>query len=385
MLIGFDHDDYLQQRCIINAVAGSQYRKVFNIARMGWRLPRLQQWTEGRFVGPISPDVDILHLFNCIPMKTKKPWVCTFETVVPRYDATRTAHWGASPDYGNISSSPRCLAARRAITSPSCLGLLPLSECNRRMELSFLASMPAPDPSIERKMIVLPPPQPIIATGATHRPATGRNVKFLFVGRAFHRKGGMEVIRTLARLRRDHRYPIELTVVSDLLLDPYATRETVADIAAARDLLKANAEWITWPGRLGNRAILGLMVEAHVGLLPTHADTYGLSVLECQASACPVITTDVRAMPEINTPETGWLIQVPKNRLGEAIYTTADERRTLSEAIETGLENAVHEIFANLAELPRKAAAALEHIRQHHDPNTYGARLKEIYEGALVG
>lgn len=394
MLIGFDHDDYIQRRCIIGAVADARYRPVFNAARgmsdatrwlaaKGLALPSLQGWAEGRFIGPVSPRMGMLHLFNAIPVMNHKPWVCTFETVVPRYTATRTVHWGAAPDYAGVSPSARCLAAQRAIASPACFGLLALSECNRQMELSFLRSMPAPDPRIERKLIVLPPPQPLFAT-ATPRIEIGKSVKFLFVGGAFHRKGGMETVRTLARLRREHRYPIELTVISNLLRDPYATQETASDIAAARDLLKANAEWITWPGRLGNRDVLGLMAEAHVGLLPTHADTYGFSVLEMQASACPVITTDIRALPEINTPETGWLIRVPKNRLSEALYTTFDERRRLSAAIETGLERAVHEIFANLAELPRKADAAHDRIRQFHDPGAYGMRLKEIYEGALV-
>ncbi len=61
-----------------------------------------------------------------------------------------------------------------------------------------------------------------------------------------------------------------------------------------------------------NQQVLELLKTCDVGLLPTYADTYGFSALEAQSAACPVISTDVRALPEINNTEVGWLINVPK-------------------------------------------------------------------------
>ena len=51
---------------------------------------------------------------------------------------------------------------------------------------------------------------------------------------------------------------------------------------------------------LFNSEVMNILKNTHVGLLPTYADTYGYSVLEAQSFGCPVITTNIRAMPEIN-------------------------------------------------------------------------------------
>ncbi len=50
------------------------------------------------------------------------------------------------------------------------------------------------------------------------------------------------------------------------------------------------------------------MRTADIGMLPSYADTYGFSVLEAQAGNA-VITTDIRALPEVNNPAVGWLIK----------------------------------------------------------------------------
>jgi glycosyltransferase involved in cell wall biosynthesis len=88
-------------------------------------------------------------------------------------------------------------------------------------------------------------------------------------------------------------------------------------------------------------------------------DFGGSSLLEFQACGCPVISTDVRALPEINDNETGWRISVPKNKLGEAIYTTHEDRLKVSAAIKAGLADALHEIFRNSRVIiPRSSATA---------------------------
>ena len=64
-------------------------------------------------------------------------------------------------------------------------------------------------------------------------------------------------------------------------------------------------KWISYVPKLTNNETLELMKKSHIGLLPTYADTYGYSVLEFQAAGCPVITTNVRALPEINNNNLG--------------------------------------------------------------------------------
>jgi glycosyltransferase involved in cell wall biosynthesis len=125
------------------------------------------------------------------------------------------------------------------------------------------------------------------------------------------------------------------------------------------------------------------MKTCDVGLLPTYADTYGLSVLEAQACGLPVITTDVRALPEINNADVGWLIRVPKNELGEALYSTLEERERLSLQIQSGLEAIVRNIVADPSVIYIKALKSLERIREMHDPTVYAQKLREIYQEAL--
>ena len=135
---------------------------------------------------------------------------------------------------------------------------------------------------------------------------------------------------------------------------------------------------------LTNSEVLEILKTADVGLLPTWADTYGLSVLEAQASGCPVITTDVRALPEINNNRVGWLIRVPKDELGEAIYTTTEDRQKLSQQIQAGLENTIRSIIADPSVIAIKGQAALERIRVEHSPEDYAERLRQIYRAALA-
>jgi len=130
--------------------------------------------------------------------------------------------------------------------------------------------------------------------------------------------------------------------------------------------------------------VLELLKTCDVGLLPTYADTYGFSALEAQSAACPVISTDVRALPEINNTEVGWLINVPKNELGEAYYQTPEDRQVLSERIQSGLEHIIRGIVQEPTTIAKKGQAALEKIKAQHDPVRYGEVLREIYEKAVA-
>lgn len=76
------------------------------------------------------------------------------------------------------------------------------------------------------------------------------------------------------------------------------------------------------------------MKNSHVGLLQTWSDTYGYSVLEFQACACSVITTDLRALPEINNNEVGWLIELPKNIFKELVLEDEEHKNKICKIIQ---------------------------------------------------
>lgn len=121
------------------------------------------------------------------------------------------------------------------------------------------------------------------------------------------------------------------------------------------------------------------MRKAHVGLLPTYADSYGYSALEFMASGCPIITTNTGALGEINAPERGWLIDVPLDHLGRARYYTPEGRTQISQAIREGVSKILEEIYAHPEQISRKGQAALNYIRQHHDPARHAETLRAIY------
>jgi len=328
--------------------------------------------------------VDILHFFNGISFG-RTPWISTFETVLPRYQKTLTCHHGRMPDFAPLKDDVKVRRAIEAMSGDACRNIIAISNCNRQMQLELLGLFPDFREAIERKIVVLHPPQLTFFDeyDAKRIPDDGP-IKFIFVGGSFFRKGGMEMLRAFEALRAEG-LDVMLTIVSALLIDDYATKETAADVERAKSVIAANSDWISYYPATRNDEVLALMKASHVGLLPTHADTYGYSVLEMQGCGCPVMTTDVRALPEINNDECGWIVKVPKNRLGEAIYTTVADRQELSRVTEAGIVDIVRGIVRDRAVIRQKAEAALRRIRLAHAPDRHAERLRGLYFQSLRG
>jgi len=394
LTVGYVYDGYPTRRNIIGVARECRYVPVADkykyLQKAGHLLNKLlgtqlidqhdwrHQFSHPRWLNKAQ----VLHLFNQVSYGST-PWVVTFETAVPRFRSVLNSHRGPAPFFAEVAHNARVANAIGALAAPACKQLIALSTCALNIEQALTQHFPRAHDVIANKTVVLHPPQAkLIDSVAQKESLHHRDIRFLFVGASFFRKGGMEVIETLQRLKREQHYPLQLTIVSNLLIDNYATQETAADQVRARDFIAANSDWITHHTRLDNRSVLQLMREADVGLLPTYADTYGYVVLEFQAAGCPVITTDVRAMPEINDEQKGWMIPVPKNILGEAIYATALDRERISSAIRAGLARCIAEIFANRNIITVKAQRALAYVAQNHDPLHVGEQLHAIYRRA---
>jgi len=259
-----------------------------------------------------------------------------------------------------------------------------MSFCAANMQRQLLEEFSQYRENIERKLVVMLPPQDLLVSQFSDKriDLVGR-IKFMFVGNEFYRKGGREIIDTIKMLRDRYHYDIELTIVSSLRIDGYAVTVSSEDVQRTTAFFQENREWIKYFPQLPNSKVLDLMKGAHIGLLPTYADSFGYSVLEFQASGCPVISTNVRALPEINDNDKGWIIDVPKNRLGEAIYTTESDRSVISDAIRKGLEKIVHEIFADRSIIPIKSARSILSIKTSHSKEDFSDRMKNIYLNAI--
>ena len=325
---------------------------------------------------------DVLHFINTVSYG-RTPWVTTFETVVPRLSTTLNCHHGPEPSYATLVGDAGVRRAIEALADAPCRRLIAMSECSAAMQRDLLGVSPDLAPTIADKLTVLHPPQRTLLATFSEKPVTyDEEITFMLVGSQFFSKGGMEVVDVLSRLRVEQGYPIRLVVVSALVTDGYVTMTGPGDIACAEAALGANADWIEYHRQMPNASVLERMKRAHVGLLPAHAETYGFSVLEFQAAGCPVISTDVRALPEINSSECGWVIPVPKNRLGEAVYASPESRAALSSAIDEGLERAIHDVFADREAIVRKGDLALARVRREHSVERYAQQLGEIYLSA---
>ena len=393
MIIGYGSNNYNYKRNIVGQVDGYRYRKVYDLFSA---MRAINRWFKGNspkqmtFLNQYNDlglnSVGVLHFWNVVS-HGRTPWVTTFESELPRFSAVTDPpiHDGV-PDYAEAANDRSVQKAIEAMASPFCKRLLALSACSAAMQRELLACFPAQRAAIEAKLEVLHPPQKLeVNSFSEKRMSMDGPITFMFVGAAFHRKGGLETIETLHSLRNESGYDINLVIVSSLRIDSYATGETVKDIVAARHFINQNADWITYHDGLPNPEVLKLMRRAHVGLLPTYADTYGYSVLEFQAAGCPVISTNVRALGEINNDSMGWLIDVPRNRLGEGLhYCSLEDRTALGRAIRAGIKRAVDEIYGDRHIVAAKSERSIANIRDNHDPARFSERLRLIYLSAAA-
>ncbi|HZK17537.1 MAG TPA: glycosyltransferase family 4 protein [Anaerolineaceae bacterium] len=327
--------------------------------------------------------VDILHFSNGVSYG-RTPWISHFETLLPRFSNVLQRYDGKNKL--PLKMTPLNERGFNALQSPSCKRIIAWSQCAAEFQRDLLSELPFEErDSILEKMVVLHPPQEVLRLQVEQRQYDHSNpIRFILVGNGFFRKGGREVLRAFENLIDTELAPIKLVIVSSFRLDSYSAKETQADKDWAIQFIQDHSDWIEHFDNLLHDKVLELMKNCDVGLLPTYADSYGFSVLEEQACGLPVISTDVRALPEINNTSVGWIIRVPKNELGEALYSTPEERDRLSQQIQSGMEAIVSSIVADPSVIYTKALASIERIRDMHDPQVYAQKLREIYQEALA-
>jgi glycosyltransferase involved in cell wall biosynthesis len=393
-VLAYRMDYYTNLRNIVNKLPEADYVPVKDF----FSYRRALALKLNRFIGkPLFPTfdlnnqfedfdlnkVDVLHFSNGVSLG-RTPWVSHFETLLPRFSDLMQRYHGTIKN--PLKMTPLIQRGFNALQSPSCKRIIAMSQAAANMQQDLLSELPFEEREvIRKKMIVLHPPQEILAEQPAKRAYNRANpIRFILVGAGFFRKGGREILNAFDNLIKSENAPIKLVLVSSLRLDPYASKETQTDIIWADRFLKDHSDWIEHYETLPHTSVMELMKTCDVGLLPTYADSYGFSVLEAQACGLPVISTNVRALPEINNANVGWLIHVPKNEMSEALYSSAEERSILSEHIQAGLEAIILRIIADPSIIAQKGQAALDRIRVEHDPQTYAEKLRQIYQAALT-
>jgi len=372
--VGTTQRHYGAARNFLDAkVPGARFVRAGNI----FRYPDYALLKAFNYIDPMlgnlqwgAKGVDLLHFFNTVSMGSV-PWITTFETALPRWDYERpwAIPWGL-----------------KLMAGDPCRRLIAISECTANFQRSVMAKWPDLAAAIEPKITVLHPPQAALIEDKSEIWAETGPIRFAIVGALFFVKGGREILRAFDRLLA-RGLPLHLTIVSTLQFGDDETRSTRADQDEARRLIAKWPDAIVHRERLANPDVLDLFRRSHVALLPTWADTYGYSAVEAQAAGCPVITTDIRAMPEINNDSVGWVIPVPDDWTTNAVHIadhTDAQRARLSAALEVEIERILGEIAGDRSAIARKGAAALAKIRAEHCPEAFARALGEIYAAALA-
>lgn len=304
------------------------------------------------------------HFFNTISFG-KKPWITTFETDIPRWGAV------APVKYEN---------GIRMIAGSKCKAIIAISECTAMHQLRCMEEYyPAHKDAVISKMEIIHPSQSLCIKEYGEKKLERDHLNFTIVGNDFFRKGGKEILQVFDRLL-EKKSPLKLHIISRFEYGDYASKSTIDDLNEALKIISKYPENIFQYSQIENSKVMELLKRSHIGLLPTWADTYGYSVLEAQASGCPVITTDVRALPEINDDETGWIIPVPKDSFGTSIITTPFERKKFSERLAEQLYTIVNEIIDHPGQIVTKGKKSLDRISTFHSPEDCAGRLEKIYD-----
>ncbi|NEM98888.1 glycosyltransferase family 4 protein [Pontibacter burrus] len=305
---------------------------------------------------------DIHHFFNTISFGNT-PWVTTFETLLPR--------WGRVPDWLERKGI-------ELLAGGNCKKLIAVSECTKNIQSNYLNKFPKYKETILGKTMVLHPPQELLINSYEDKLLNDDYITFTIIGADFFRKGGKEILAVFDKLLSKGS-PIKLNIVSSLQYGDYASGTTKSDKENALQIIEKHPRYISLFSKLSNDQVLELLKKTHIGLLPTYADTYGYSVLEAQAAACPVITTNIRALPEINNDKCGWVINVPIDTLGNGKLTSETDRKVFSNIIEEELYNIIDSICNDPALIRIKGEHALRHITADHNPSKNADALNRLY------
>jgi glycosyltransferase involved in cell wall biosynthesis len=346
----------------------------------------LRLFLKYKFIFPSFFNFYVLHFFNTVNFSKRAAWVITIETCLPYNREIIKCLESERPDFSAIRNDAQVKKVLYHLSLDSCRGMLAFSECTREIQQQLINCFPEYKQQLEKKLITLHPPQELIVKTLDEKGISydeKEPLRFIFIGRDFFRKGGKQVLDAFERYRQQYRF--ELILISDLSpgKDKFSFF-TEKDRTNCLSYIMANKDWITYYPSLPNQEVINLIKRSHIALLPTWMDTYGYSVLECQACACPVITSDLRALTEINNDEVGWLISVPVNHLKHPMYPDIEDFNFFDKTLAEGLLTVLKTVFDNRNAIRDKAAKCLERIRLNHDPAAYAKVLQDAYDGILI-
>ena len=211
MIIGHLRPNYAERRNILWCLPGAEYIEIPDRSRhLAYRARQINatlkyevlpvQDAENIYISSCSTGADILHFINAVCLGWT-PWVSTFETIIPRFRST-LSQIGSSTPVRNTKTNLWLRLALRALSGRRCRKLIAMSETALAIQTDFLASAGSSGQTIFPKLVSTHPPQRREITGMAEKPNLNeREIRFMFVGGSFFRKGGKELLDAFDYLR----------------------------------------------------------------------------------------------------------------------------------------------------------------------------------------
>jgi len=394
--IGYTSNDYPNRRNILSFDSRVNFKKIYNpymfLQKFKNSLNRFSKIAFNQNIFNLAKkmntfddyglylNVDLLHFFNLISFG-KKPWISTFETVLPYYYGIFKCFVGVHPDFNRMENT-RAYAAFDALASENCKAIIAISGNARDQQLNLVKNIvPKYFDAIYSKTSVLHPPQLQIIEGMQVK-NYNQDIVFVFLGNLFYNKGGLETLKAFSKLYEQNKNFKLIIISSFQSQDRY-----IKDEEETQEILK-NSPFINFMGSIPNAQVLKILKKAHVGLLPTFEETYGYSVLEFQAAGCPVITTNIGALTELNNNEIGWVIDLPINKFkrctniefinGEVVLVQ-ERQEHIRKLIIDRLYRIVSDIMNDVKIIEEKGQKCLLKIMKDHAPEDHADFLYSIY------
>ncbi len=183
----------------------------------------------------------------------------------------------------------------------------------------------------------------------TTSPLPGHGPNLVAIGRLSGQKGFALLIESAA-LAASSWPNLHLTLVGDGALRPQI------EAAIARYGIAQHITLAGWQSEAGVRAALH---NATALILPSFAEGLPVVIMEAMAAARPIIATAIAGIPELVTPDCGWLVP-------------AGDAQALATAIET-LAATPQDVLTQMGQ------AARTRVLQRHSIDTEAAKLRDLF------
>lgn len=386
--IGYIDNGYPEKRTIINKVKNVEYKYKKNLLRKVLVKIEKKIFKKNIIFEPFilneyyNKNIDGYHFFNHIS-KTNINFITTYETFLPRIEEFNDIHHFGD-DLKIKLNNKKIESKLKLLAQENCKKIISLSKCNFNLQKKLLEKYPSYKEEIRKKMILIHPPQEILDEKVKR--LEDNKIKFIYVGRDFIRKGGSEIVTAFNNVSK-YVDNIELILITNLESTyNYVFKEFQDEKSYINSIKKiiVDNKKISHYTNLDNKDVIKLMKESHIGLLPTWGDTYGYSVLEFQATGCPVITTNVRALTEINNEECGWIIDLPLNMHQELGIDSKEKKEKLRKKIIEELESKFYQILSNKTQITEKSKNSLNRIKKYHCPIEYSKKIQKLYQESFI-